>query len=421
MSRAIYVFGNDLRLTDNLDLTRACDGVDQVIPVVIQATVRNTATAADWWRGQSLKALCDQFAELGSRLVVTTDEQLDHLAKHLNAAHIYKAQSSNLIHDPKTILKADGAPYRVFTPFYRQWRARLDETLSRPLPAPSKLAFAPKSELDELCGKLDTPEPHWSHRLFDHWQGQPGESGAQAQLVTFLDNHIRTYKADRDMLTKTATSQLSASLRHGDISPRQIIYASHLAAPDDSTNEPFIRQIAWREFAAYVLHHFPHTATQSMKPAFENFPWRDGLEADHDFDQWCKGQTGQDLVDAAMQELWQTGTMHNRARMITASYLTKNLGIAWQRGAGWFAHTLVDADTANNSLGWQWVAGCGTDAAPYFRIFNPATQASKFDPDGTYRARWLGPGWQSRSVTPLVDLRISRAQALARYDDMKAA
>ncbi len=420
MQRAIYIFRDDLRLSDNQGLTAACSAADQIIPVAIAPAPLTRCSASDWWRGQSLKALAAQLVAIGSRLVIAQEGELADLAKALSADKIIEGTSENLVCASGSIIKPDGNPYRVFTPFYKQWRSAVEEALQAPLPAPSQTKFMPANKLQGYGHDLVAPEPKWTNSLNTHWNGQPGEAGAQDQLTDFLDHSLTGYKAGRDMLDCTATSRLSPSLHHGEITPRQIIYACRMADPDSAASESFIRQLAWREFAAHVLHHFPHTQNQPMNQSYAKFPWRDDDAAQADFDKWRTGETGQDLVDAAMQELWRSGTMHNRARMIAASYLTKNLGIDWRMGASWFMHTLVDADTANNSLGWQWVAGCGTDAAPYFRIFNPDTQAKKFDPEGIYRSRWLGPNWRTRQTAPLVDLKASRAQALARYEEMKS-
>jgi len=280
------------------------------------------------------------------------------------------------------------------------------------------------------------PRVCWYGGLQAHWQ--PGEKGALAQLERFLDDPIIDYRDSRDRPAGFGTSRISPHLHFGEIGPRQISEAAHhwereIKGGGVAPLETFVRQIGWREFAHHLLFHFPHTDRQPLNTRFETFPWRSGY-AD-DLSSWQQGNTGIPLVDAGMRELWHTGWMHNRVRMVVASFLTKNLLIPWQEGAAWFWDTLVDADLANNSLGWQWVAGCGADAAPYFRIFNPVLQGEKFDPEGFYVRRWvpelnsLPPRYihkpwsapQSMLVhcadypPPMIDLKSSRERALAAY------
>jgi len=457
MDKILYWFRSDLRLSDNEALTaaaRALANGQKLVPIACFGKSK-IVSAADWWQSESIKSLQSQLNSLGSSLIISNDRAetaLPAIAKEIGATAVYFTAAADptmfdedklviealnasninaqpvagkgLAHDPGKLLKPDGTPYKVFTPFYKkQWLPTVDDTMCEPLPAPPKTTFAAQSDLAQIANSELPATPHWAKPLQAFWDeqaGGPGEDGAKARLIDFIDGGMAQYKTARDALDKAGTSNLSAALHWGELSPRQIIYAARMADTDNGESAPFIRQLAWRDFAAYTLHHHPHTATQSLKPEFDDAMWRTDDRIEEDYEKWCHGETGQDLVDAAMQELWQTGIMHNRTRMIVASYLTKNLGIDWRRGADWFMHTLVDADPANNALGWQWVAGCGTDAAPYFRIFNPETQAAKFDPKGHYRRRWLGPDWDFRNVPPLVDLKESRASALARYDAMRA-
>ena len=264
--------------------------------------------------------------------------------------------------------------------------------------------------------QLELVDNHvWHEKLHNHCS--PGEQSATDKLDKFIDEALICYRTQRDIPAIDATSALSAHLHFGEISTQQIVTAlvpliEIQGAEIGEAAEAFLRQLIWREFARYTLWHFPQTSTDSMNPKFTTSFWKSDIK---NLRKWQRGETGIPIIDAGMKQLWETGTMHNRVRMLVASLLTKNMGIAWQEGARWFWDTLVDADLANNSMGWQWVAGCGVDAAPYFRIFNPNTQAQKFDKQGTYVHRWIKgtPGQMQKK--PIVDLSISRARALDRY------
>ena len=281
--------------------------------------------------------------------------------------------------------------------------------------------------------------------MYKAWH--PGETGAHARLHAMLDGALLDYATHRDLPARHGTSQLSAHLHFGELSPRQVWYSVRAWANGNNgpgysaAAESFLRQLAWREFAMHLLHHFPHTVEQPLDTRFTHFPWRDDASALY---AWQRGRTGIPIVDAGMRELWQTGWMHNRVRMLTASLLCKNLRIHWLDGARWFWDTLVDADLANNTLGWQWVAGCGADAAPYFRIFNPVLQGERFDPNGDYVRQWLPElaalpnKWIQQPFNapadvlaaahlqlprdyplPIVDLAESREYALGAWDQVK--
>jgi deoxyribodipyrimidine photo-lyase len=237
---------------------------------------------------------------------------------------------------------------------------------------------------------------------------RPGETGAQSRLKRCLAVALKDYRTAREVPAIRGTSALSPHLHFGEIGPRQIWHA----LGQKGRTSPFLRELIWREFAHHLLHHFPHTAEKPLRPEFRNFPWKRNARY---LAAWQKGRTGIPLVDAGMRELWATGWMHNRVRMVTASLLVKNLLVPWQEGARWFWDTLVDADLANNTLNWQWVAGCGADAAPYFRIFNPITQAKRFDPDDSYVRKWV-----PEPSTPIVDLKASREAALEAYRGMRS-
>ncbi|GAB6042454.1 cryptochrome/photolyase family protein [Endothiovibrio diazotrophicus] len=319
----------------------------------------------------------------------------------------FRLCDDGLFAEPGTLLNRQGAPFRVFTPFWNALQRRLLE--------------APPAVVGEgglpACVALDggvgvdglelLDEVPWHTKLHAHWV--PGEVAAWQRLEAFADGPFGRYATARDLPAEPGTSRLSPHLHFGEISVAQV--RAHLIERfgEGGRVEPYLRQLAWREFAAHLLWHFPHTVEAPLDARFESRMWRreERLSA-----AWRRGESGIPLVDAGMHELWQSGWMHNRVRMVAGSLLTKNLGLHWLEGARWFWETLVDADLANNTLGWQWIAGCGADAAPYFRIFNPHTQAERFDPQGIYRRRWLGgrPG-----PAPVVDLKASREAALERY------
>jgi deoxyribodipyrimidine photo-lyase len=296
--------------------------------------------------------------------------------------------NSALLFEPWTVANQEGKPFQVFTPFWRHCLG-LNEP-APPQPAPDALpgpARRPKSE--PLAAFELEPKIDWAAGLRAAWQ--PGEAGAQAALRCFLEAAFTGYAQQRNRPDLPGTSRLSPHLHFGEIGPRQVwhglkAWAARRGMADAAwRGSQFLAEVGWREFAHHLLFHFPHTPTEPLRPEFARFPWRrhpEGLRA------WQRGRTGYPIVDAGMRELWATGWMHNRVRMITASFLVKDLLVDWREGARWFWDTLVDADLASNTLGWQWTAGCGADAAPYFRIFNPVSQGEKFDPQGDYVRRW---------------------------------
>jgi len=293
-----------------------------------------------------------------------------------------------LLLEPEQVKSGAGEPFKVFTPF---WRACLSlPEPEAPAPAPERLTLPPSEvtglDLDDLALLPRTPD--WAGGLRENWR--PGEGGAWERLNAFLDAAVLGYAADRDLPGQPGTSRLSPHLHFGEISPRQVwhavrgLQASYAAATKGG--DAFLREVGWREFCQHLFHHWPSLPAEPFNPRFAHFPWREDEAA---FSAWSRGQTGYPLVDAGMRELWHTGWMHNRVRMVVASFLVKHLLVPWQRGQDWFWDTLVDADLANNAGGWQWVAGCGADAAPYFRIFNPVLQGQKFDTRGDYVRRWV--------------------------------
>ena len=418
----IVWFRNDLRLTDNTALHAAAATGRPVLPVYIRETgngaPRADGGAARWWLHHSLAALSGDLSERGAALILRSGDAAAIL-RELNAetgatavhwnrryektgidvdAAIKSAlkqdgidavsHRGNVLYEPWRVSNKQGEPCRVFTPF---WRAALETGHPEPpLPAPADLRSpqqAVRSEtLDDWALRPTTPD--WAGGLRDSWT--PGETGAMARFHAFLHGGLTGYADLRDRPDLPHTSCLSAHLRFGEISPNQIYHAVDRASARGRIRErdarKFLSEIGWREFSHHLLYHFPSLPHRNLQRRFDGFPWADD---DALFDAWSKGRTGFPIIDAGMRQLWQTGWMHNRVRMIVASFLVKNLLIRWQRGEEWFWDTLVDADHANNAASWQWVAGSGADAAPYFRIFNPLLQGEKFDPKGDFVRRFV--------------------------------
>ena len=412
----------DLRLEDNPALHAAAKRGGPVVPVFIWAPEEEApwapGGASRWWLHQSLKALDGELRSIGSRLVIRrgpTLESLRALARESGAGAVLwnrryepaviardakvkealrgdgltvESFNAALLREPWTIENKSGKPFQVFTPFWKHCLA-LPEP-AKPLASPKKMPAPdawPKSTALEALGL--EPKPDWAAGFRKAWQ--PGEAGAGAALEGFLKGAIDDYTEQRNRPDVAGTSRLSPHLHFGEISPRQIWHG--LARTAEKRGWPaakwrgsqFLTEIGWREFSHHLLFHFPRTPGEPLREPFKNFPWRKDaawLKA------WQGGRTGYPIVDAGMRELWATGWMHNRVRMIAASFLVKDLLISWQEGAAWFWDTLVDADLAQNTMGWQWTAGCGADAAPYFRVFNPLLQGGKFDPRGDYVRRW---------------------------------
>ncbi len=423
MDRPILIrFRLDLRLAGNPALAAAVKRGGPVVPVFIHAPGEESpwppGGASRWWLHQSLTTLDAKLRALGSRLSIRRGPMLETLraiAKEVGADAIFwnrryepavmardatveealrragltvKSFNAALLHEPWTVQNQSGKPFQVFTPFWRHCLNWADP--DAPLRAPKHLltpARWPKSlALDEL--ELE-PEINWTDGLRAVWQ--PGETGAAENLRRFLARAFAGYPDQRNRPDVAGTSRLSPHLHFGEIGPRQVWHAvRRLAArrglPEAAwRNSQFLAEVGWREFAHHLLFHFPHTPAEPLRANFKKFPWRKNAAR---LKAWQRGHTGYPIVDAGMRELWTTGWMHNRVRMTVASFLVKDLLISWQEGARWFWDTLVDADLASNTLGWQWTAGCGADAAPYFRIFNPTSQGEKLDPRGNYVRRW---------------------------------
>ena len=435
----VVLFRDDLRVTDHPALHEAVSHGEPVVCLYVldeeSPGIRPLGGAAKWWLHHSLTSLAADLAALGTPLTLrrgAAGEVVRDVVRETGAdrvlwnrryggperavdaglkdwagengveAHSY---AGNLMFEPWAITTQAGDPYRVFTPF---WRACTSGPPPRePYSAPSSVVPAgltPASDALEDWGLLPTA-PDWSAGLARTWT--VGERAAHDRLDDFLDERLPTYTQDRDVPAKPATSGLSPHLRWGEISPHTVWYRALSGAENPGK---FLTELGWREYAWYNLYIHPDMATRPINPKFERFPWPplddDALAA------WQRGRTGIPLVDAGMHELWETGTMQNRVRMVTASLLAKNLLIDWRLGEQWFWDTLVDADPASNPHNWQWVAGSGTDAAPYFRIFNPETQQKKFDPDFVYVDRWNG---RQEGVESIVDLKASRAHALELF------
>jgi deoxyribodipyrimidine photo-lyase len=440
----IVWFRHDLRLDDNPALAAAA-ARGAVVPVFIWAPDEEQpwapGAASRWWLHHSLEKLAAALAKAGAPLVIRSGGSLEVLravAKECGASgvvwnrryepavvtrdtQIKKALAADglavesfngsLLFEPMHVATKEGRPYQVFTPFWRALLAK-DEP-AEPVAAPRRLRAAEASPRTESLAALRLLPPiAWDGTMTKTWA--PGAAGGEQRLARFLDAALAGYATDRDRPDREGTSSLSPHLHFGEISPRRVWHAVRAAVGGTPAAkitrggaEAYLRELGWREFANHLLFHFPHTSDAPLRADYAKFPWANdpvGLRA------WQRGRTGYPIVDAGMRQLWATGWMHNRVRMIVASFLVKDLRVSWLEGARWFWDTLVDADLAANTLGWQWAAGCGADAAPYFRIFNPTSQGEKFDPDGSYANRWagLGPDYPE----PIVDHAAARKLAL---------
>lgn len=435
----IVWFRQDLRLADNPALDAASKRGGPVIPVYLWSPEDEgdwpPGAASRWWLHQSLRALDASLRGKGSRLILARGKShavLGKLVAQSGADAVYcnrryepaaiecesrvaaelekrgvqfASSNSALLAEPTELLNLSGNPYRVYTPYLR--RVLRDVKPSSPLRAPPKLKPPREWPHSEALSAFKLmPKIPWYAQMAERWS--PGEEGAQASLKRFLRQGLANYRQAREQPAKRGTSGLSPHLHFGEIGPRQIW---HALGPHGRAST-FLHQLVWREFAYHLLYHFPETPTKPLRPEFARFPWR--RNARH-LSAWQKGRTGIPMVDAGMRELWSTGVMHNRVRMIVASFLAKNLLQPWQDGARWFWDTLVDADLANNTMNWQWVAGSGADAAPYFRIFNPLTQGKRYDPEGAYVSRWIPELTAGSCQAPIVDLATTREAALDAY------
>lgn len=453
---SIVWFRDDLRVADHPALHAAVERGEPIVAVYVldeeSPGIRPLGGAARWWLHHSLESLAADLRDRGVRLVLRrgpAGRAIRSLVDEVGAGAVFwnrryggaerdvdtalkselsdaglEVQSfgASLLFEPWTIRTGSGTPFSVFTPF---WKACLAAGEPRhPLPAPSELdGFGGPSgrggpESDDLDDWALLPTaPDWAGGLRETWQ--PGEAAAHRRLREFLRDDLADYATGRDRMDRQVTSRLSPRLRWGELSPHQVWHATRERAAGTEGARKFLSEVGWREFAWHVLFHFPELATENWRAEFDAFPWPrlhpSALTA------WERGRTGVPVVDAGMRELWHTGVLHNRVRMIAASFLTKNLLIDWRRGEEWFWDTLVDADHASNPFGWQWVAGSGADAAPYFRVFNPELQREKFDPDGAYVRRWVPEVGTDEYPEPIVDLKETRNAALAAYEQVKAS
>jgi deoxyribodipyrimidine photo-lyase len=467
MSPALYWLRNDLRLTDNAALTAAAAQGPVIFLHVLDDETPGEwrlGGASRWWLHQSLDALgrkipltlrrgpadrviAEVLAETGAASLHFTRDYapwsgaLERRVKDIceaagAACHRY---GGFLLHEPESIRNGSGEPYRVYTPFSKACFGKGEPKPLKPIPAFTPWQGAIASERLEDWDLLPS-KPDWAEDFGARWT--PGEAGAAARLEAFIADGLAHYADERDRPDRDVTSRLSPHLRFGEVSPAQCwhaVRAAQLAAGGklDRAAEKFLKEVLWREFSYHLLHHWPTLPSEPFRPEFRNFPWTGNSQA---LASWQRGRTGYPIVDAGMRELWKTGFMHNRVRMIAASFLVKHLLIDWRRGAEWFEDTLVDADLAVNRASWQWVAGSGADAAPYFRIFNPVLQGEKFDMDGAYvrthlpelaglDARYIHKPWAAlpealakagvalggNYARPMVDHAKARARALAAY------
>lgn len=465
---AIVWFRRDLRVEDNPAIVQACKNADHVIPLFVWAPQEESpwqpGAASQWWLHHSLNSLQKELSQKNSKLILRqgkSEIELKEIIKVTGASSVYwnhcyepvlskrdasikeslnalgvevKSYNGGLLFEPWSVRNKQGKPYKVYTPFWNS--VTTGQEPDPPVKSPSN--FKPPSrwpasqKIKDL--KLE-PEINWAQGFKKMWQ--PGRPGAVKKLKAFSKERVFDYENQRNMPSVVGTSQLAPHLHFGEISPREVWQSIR----KNQKTTPYLKQIIWREFSHHLLFHFPHTPDKPLDIKFEKFAWKKNTKY---LKAWQIGQTGYPIVDAGMRELWHTGWMHNRVRMIVASFLVKDLMIPWQEGAKWFWDTLVDADLANNTMGWQWVAGCGADAAPFFRIFNPVTQGEKFDPEGQYVSRWIPEiaklpkklihkPWQAPTevlkkadlvlgrdyAKPIVDHELARRQALHAYERIK--
>lgn len=468
---AIMWFRQDLRLSDNPALSKAVEEGKTILPIYIldddNADEWRIGAASRWWLHHSLTSLNQSMDGALQVFKGRAEDILADLIEKTGASSVYwnrcyepwrikrdtnvkaslqdkdvevESFNGSLLFEPHTVLKDDGTPYKVFTPFYRKGCLQRSNPPRQPITAPDQVSYYEGNNFGSTIDDLNLlPSISWDKGMVKAWE--IGEQGAQKRLREFLDEGIDGYKEGRDFPNRANVSRLSPYLHFGEISPHQIWYV--VDSPETKDADHFLSELGWREFSHYLLYHFPKITRENLQAKFDKFPWRDDKDA---LKAWQKGQTGIPMVDAGMRELWQTGYMHNRVRMIVGSFLVKNLLLHWHHGEDWFWDTLVDADLANNSASWQWIAGCGADAAPYFRIFNCVTQGQKFDPEGEYVRRYvpelanlpdkyihapweapemilLGAGVKLGTDYPksIVDLKASRERALEAFQGLKTA
>lgn len=475
----ILWFRNDLRLDGNLALSAALSSQKPVIPVFISDDESRDCTFngphSIWWLSRSLRQLSDSLQNNGSRLIIrkgSPHTELRNLASETNADQIYfneryepseiqtqrlvkqaleqenifwKSFNSNYLFNPRSIYKSNNAPYKKFSAFWKHCLMQPTENLMalpvKPKHFPSPLLWPNTIQPEELNKSLGFKGASYPKQIW-----VPGEVSSQKKLNKFLLTSYECYSENRDRSDITGTSMLSPHLSFGEIGPSQIFkeinqLSRNVDSWETSYGNKFIGELGWREFANYMITHFPESKNKPVKSVLDHFMWDDN---DHHLNAWKSGETGYPIVDAAMRQLKSTGWMNNRLRMVVASFLVKNLLIPWQKGAEWFSYLLIDANEASNILGWQWVAGCGTDSAPYFRIFNPLTQSQKTDPNGSFIKEWLpelsrlhepwihNPWLAPANIlqkaqialgvdypSPIIDYKTSRVRSLSAYKHAK--
>ena len=468
----IFWFRQDLRIVDNPGLSKSLKS-DKVLPIYILDDINSNdfamGAASRWWLHNSLRELNKNLDNKLSLYKGDPLEILESLSSRFNIKGIFwnrcyepwrierdkkikskfiekdiivETFNSALLWEPWEILKSDNTPYKVFTPYYRKG-CLMSEAPRKPLSAPNlNTLFEDKENILQLDDLNLLPRIKWYKEMEKLWE--PGEKGAHKKLESFLSDGLLGYKEGRNFPSKKNVSQLSAHMHFGEISPNQVWHRAKLKKDlprIEKDLDHFLSELGWREFSYNLLFHFPELPRENLQKKFDNFPW---IENEILFDKWKKGLTGYPIVDAGMRELWQTGYMHNRVRMIVGSFLVKNLLLHWHKGEEWFWDCLIDADLASNSASWQWVAGSGADAAPYFRIFNPILQGKRFDPDGSYikkfipeleqlPSKYLFSPWEapievlseanielgSDYPEPIVDLIKSRDRALEAFSTIR--
>jgi deoxyribodipyrimidine photo-lyase len=463
MVNSIVWFRNDLRITDNAVINYTLENNRKVLPVYIYDPSTSLGSASKWWlknslislnkslkgnliviEGEPSKILLDLVNKNNIKEILWNERySKDDRSQDNEIINIYKNHEVNcitfhscLLKNPQNTLKKDATPFRVYTPFYKQqYQGMTYELYNYNTEKIDYIVCGHKEQYSKILDKVIKTEK-WHEKLLDKWA--PGEAGAQEKLKVFLSNGLNGYSEGRNRPDKQHTSMLSPHIRFGEISIREIAKSIENINTEDA--EIFYKELVWREFSYHLLYHFPHLVDTNLQKKFNNFKWLDNQ--DH-LKNWQKGMTGYPIIDAGMRQLYETGYMHNRVRMIVGSFLVKNLMIHWKYGQEWFWDTLVDADIASNSASWQWVAGTGADAAPYFRIFNPVTQSKKFDPNGDYIKKYVpelknipvkyihlpseletdslssyGIKLDHNYPKPIVDLSITRERALDAFKEL---
>ncbi|MGF9852838.1 deoxyribodipyrimidine photo-lyase [Bacillus paramobilis] len=471
-NKIIVMFQKDFRLYDNPALFEAAQS-GEVVPVYVHDETFSMGSASKWWLHHAIIDVKKQLEALGSTLIIrkgNTQEEILSLIEQLGITAVYwnicydperlqsnqkmkmmledkgiicKGFNSHLLLEPWIIKKKDNTEYKVFTPFYNAFQKQV---IPKPISKVQRIKGGNSLPASLSVSKLHLlPTIPWTSHIESMWE--PTEEGAYKTCKKFFSSKLASYSEGRDFPNENAHSMLAPYLSFGQISVRWMYHylinksTERQCSLFEKQVNSFIRQFIWREFSYYLLYHYPFTVYKSLNKSFEHFPWNNEEEL---LTVWQKGDTGYPFIDAGMRELWQTGFMHNRARMAVASFLVKHLLIPWQEGAKWFMDTLLDADIANNTMGWQWVAGSGADASPYFRIFNPITQGEKFDKDGEYIRKWvpelrdmpnkyIHKPWEAPEhilqeaniqlghtyPLPIVDHKAARERALCAYKSMK--